>query len=390
MKTWKIIILLSYISIASASTVIINPALPYIAKEFALSDGNVEWLISIFLIGYVIGQIIYGPIANKYGEVKALRAGLIINILGILICLIGGYSSSIIILLIGRLITSLGAAAGLVCTFIILNNSVSKEKTKIALSFASISFALSVGVAILIGGLITYYSSWINCFYVLLIHGLIMFGLSFLFKEEKILQIEINVLNILNSYRNAFKSKQLIIFSLTLGMVSAFSYCYTASGPFITKDILGFTSAEYGYWNFITITGIIAGSFLATKIINKYSHIHIIVSSIILILIVFLLLSLLTINKAFTSSIFFFLMTCCYFINSFIYPTAAYIASNSLEDKANASGTMNFINMATAVVCVTIMGYIPFAYIWKFTIVCVTLSIICLILIFWNKINNRK
>lgn len=45
-------------SIASASAVIINPALPDIAREFDLSSGVVEWLVSIFLLGYVLGQII--------------------------------------------------------------------------------------------------------------------------------------------------------------------------------------------------------------------------------------------------------------------------------------------------------------------------------------------
>lgn len=55
MKNYKIILLLSYISIASASAVIINPALPDISKQLGLSDGAVEWLASIFLIGYVIG-----------------------------------------------------------------------------------------------------------------------------------------------------------------------------------------------------------------------------------------------------------------------------------------------------------------------------------------------
>lgn len=81
MKTYKIIILLTYISIASASAVIINPALPNIATELGLSSGTVEWLVSIFLLGYVLGQIIYGPIAKKYGDVITLRAGMTINVI---------------------------------------------------------------------------------------------------------------------------------------------------------------------------------------------------------------------------------------------------------------------------------------------------------------------
>ncbi len=70
--------LLTYISIASASTVIINPALSDISREFDLSSGAVEWLVSIFLLGYVLGQIIYGLIAKRYADVVNLGLGLLI------------------------------------------------------------------------------------------------------------------------------------------------------------------------------------------------------------------------------------------------------------------------------------------------------------------------
>jgi MFS transporter, DHA1 family, multidrug resistance protein len=65
--------LLSYISIASVSAAIITPALPNIEHTFALSTGTVEWIVSAFLIGYVIGQLVYGSLANCYGRIKALQ-----------------------------------------------------------------------------------------------------------------------------------------------------------------------------------------------------------------------------------------------------------------------------------------------------------------------------
>ncbi|ORU24887.1 MFS transporter, partial [Francisella tularensis subsp. holarctica] len=196
MKTYKIIILLTYISIASASAVIINPALPNIATELGLSSGTVEWLVSIFLLGYVLGQIIYGPIAKKYGDVITLRAGMTINVIGILVCIL---ASSMTMLLIGRFITAIGASAGLVCTFIILNNSVAAEKAKLALSFA-----ISLTLATLIGGIISAYTHWYYCFYVLLIHAVIMLGASFLYENKKDFEFNLKVSAIIDGYKNAF------------------------------------------------------------------------------------------------------------------------------------------------------------------------------------------
>lgn len=262
MKTYKIIILLTYISIASASAVIINPALPNIATELGLSSGTVEWLVSIFLLGYVLGQIIYGPIAKKYGDVITLRAGMTINVIGILVCIL---ASSMTMLLIGRFITAIGASAGLVCTFIILNNSVAAEKAKLALSFA-----ISLTLATLIGGIISAYTHWYYCFYVLLIHAVIMLGASFLYENKKDFEFNLKVSAIIDGYKNAFSSFKLVVFALTLGVMTVFSYCYSAAGPFIAHSMFNLNSTQYSLWTSMTIIGIVLGSMLVAKIINKH------------------------------------------------------------------------------------------------------------------------
>lgn len=385
MKNYKIIILLSYISIASASAVIINPALPSISKEFGLSGGTVEWLVSIFLIGYVIGQIIYGPIAKKYGDVATLRAGMILNIIGLIVCLVAAKDFSMSGLLIGRFITAIGSSAGLVCTFIILNNSVEAHKVKVALSYATISFAISVTLATLIGGLINTYSHWNYCFYVLFLHALLMFGLSFLYENKKSLGFNLNILTIIDGYRQAFSSFKLMVFALTLGVMTVFSYCYSAAGPFIAHSMFDLNSAQYSEWTSMTIIGIILGSILVAKIINKHDSHSILIIALICFLILIVVMAGLKLANSMTPVIFFVLITLLYFICNFIYPTASHLASNAIECKSNGSAAMNFVNMLTAVIGVSIMGYIPFEYIWSFMLICAILPIICLGLIIYNK-----
>ncbi|OIN84615.1 multidrug effflux MFS transporter [Francisella sp. TX07-6608] len=383
MKTYKIIILLTYISIASASAVIINPALPNIATELGLSSGTVEWLVSIFLLGYVLGQIIYGPIAKKYGDVITLRAGIIINVIGILVCIL---ASSMTMLLIGRFITAIGASAGLVCTFIILNNSVAAEKAKLALSFATLSFAISLTLSTLIGGIISAYTHWYYCFYVLLIHAVIMFGASFLYENKKDFEFNLKVSAIIDGYKNAFSSFKLVVFALTLGVMTVFSYCYSAAGPFIAHSMFNLNSAQYSLWTSMTIIGIVLGSMLVAKIINKHDTHKILIVALICFVVLVVVMAWLKIANYMTPLIFFVLITLMYFVCNFIYPTASYLASTAIECKSNASAAMNFINMLTAVVAVSIMGYIPFEYIWNFLLMCTILPIICFVLIIYNKL----
>lgn len=381
MSKFKIAILLSYISIASASAVIINPALPHIATQLNLASGQVEWLVSIFLVGYVIGQIIYGPIAKRYGDVATLRIGLCVNLVGIMICLFGGQMLSMQVLLIGRFITAIGSSAGLVCTFIILNNSVEESVAKSTLSFATVSFTLSVSIAVLIGGVVNTYSHWNYCFYALLIHGLIMLVLSFIYKNNKDTGYKLSFVSVLNNYKEALGSPKLIIFSLTIGVMTVFSYCYSVSGAFITNKMFGFSSAEYGIWNIVTMFGIICGSLVMAKIINTYNNLNILIVALLTFVGLFAILAILQLFDCVTPIVFFVLITLIYFVCNFIYPAASHLASNAISCKSNASGAMNFINMSTAVISVSVLGYLPFEYLWSFIAVCLFLPIICILLL---------
>ncbi|QWU99387.1 MFS transporter [Francisella salimarina] len=383
MKNYKIILLLSYISIASASAVILNPALPHISSELNLANGQVEWIVSIFLVGYVVGQLIYGPIARRFGSVSTLRIGLVINLIGIIVCIFGGIHLSFELLLLGRLITALGSSVGLVCTFIILNHSVEPSRAKTALSFASISFALSVTLAIMIGGFVNYYSHWNYCFYVLLAHGVAMYLFTYLYQNETPSISKINVGNIFSGYINALSSPKLLIFAFIIGVMSTFSYCYTTAAPFITQQLFDFNSAELGTYNAMTIVGIIAGSFGAAKIINSYDNVLVLKIAIATLLVSFMIIASMAYFDIITPIIFFGIITLMYFITSFIYPAASHIASNALaDDKASASAMMNFINMAVAVLSVSIMGYISLDYIYSFVVICLVVSVTAFFFLF--------
>jgi len=110
MKGSKITVLLSYLSIASISANIITPALPHIESYYHLTKGDLGWVVSIFMVGYVVGQLLYGPLANRFGRLFALRIGLSINLIGIFFCLISFIPISYPLLLIGRLTTGFGSA----------------------------------------------------------------------------------------------------------------------------------------------------------------------------------------------------------------------------------------------------------------------------------------
>lgn len=364
-KGFKIIILLSYICIASISAAIITPALPQIEHGFGLSHGALEWIISIFLFGYVIGQLIYGPLANRFGRLKALRAGLLINILGVLICIIAISLHSYNFLLLGRFITALGAASGLSLTFILINELLPTDKAKYVMSFATVSFSIGIVLAVLIGGIITEYLSWQDCFWALLAHGALMFALTYLYPETLKQPKDLKIKTILSGYLKAISCKELVIYSFIVGMCSVFSYCYSASAPIYAHNKLHLLASQYGYWNILNMAGMIGSGFLSAYLMKRYHAKKVLIIGFISLAISLLFLYLLTYFSVYINinfaSLFFINTAIIYLCNGLLFPAASYLASNSIKDKASASSMMSFINMFSAMLSVVILGYLPFS-----------------------------
>src|SRR5579864_6635516 len=82
--------LLLLISFASVNAVLFTPALPNITHFFGISEDIAQQTITWFLIGYAVGQLIYGPIANRFGRKHALYTGIGIQIISSLFCVVAG------------------------------------------------------------------------------------------------------------------------------------------------------------------------------------------------------------------------------------------------------------------------------------------------------------
>tara|TARA_Y100000588_G_C14266862_1_gene930327 strand:- start:2069 stop:3265 length:1197 start_codon:yes stop_codon:yes gene_type:complete len=368
MRTLKTTLLLSYICIASMSAAIITPALPQIEQAYALSSGALEWVISIFLLGYVLGQLVYGPIANRFGRIKALRIGLVLNLIGILICIASTFYLDYSLLLFGRLITALGAASGLTCTIILMNELLNKDAAKQAMSYAIVSFTLGIGLAVSLGGVITQFFHWQDCFVILLIHGLVMLGLTGLFPETLKTPKPLHPKMIMVGYLTALQNSRLVIFSVLIGLVSAVSYCYSAAAPIYAQLQLHLTPGAYGYWNLLNMLGMLTSGFLGAFLIKRLGAnglLFIALSGMNLPIVSLLYLAI----GQHASVLWFFLTTSMlYLFSGLVFPAASIIASNAIEDNASASGMMSFINMGSAMVAVMIMGYLPISTIWAFAL----------------------
>ena len=159
MKKQYLIILMLLISFGSIGAVAFTPGMPQIASFFKISAAQTELTVSWYLLGYALGQLIYGPLINRLGSNKTIMLGTLIEIAGSFGCILASPINSFQLLIIARFLMALGAGCGLTMTFTICSNICkSKEENAKAISLLTIAFAITPGIGIFVGGiLVTYF-----------------------------------------------------------------------------------------------------------------------------------------------------------------------------------------------------------------------------------------
>ncbi len=261
-KKPHIICLLLLISFPSVAAILISPALPVIAQYYGVDPGSAEQLITIFLVGYMLGQLIYSPFANRFGRKKATYIGIGIYLISCVICLFAIYIHSLEVLIIGRFLMALGSSVGMIITFTIINDFYHPEQSHTVTSYTVLSYAFMPALAIAIGGFITSAFSWIVCFYFCLIYGFIIL-IAVMQLPETLIEKEFGALKIRSISKNfnkAFKNWKLVVFSIISGLTGALIYVIASGGPFIGIKIIGLKPVIYGLFILIPYLGQFLGS----------------------------------------------------------------------------------------------------------------------------------
>ena len=353
--------LILLVGFPSCVAVLIAPALPAISDAFHVGNGYVQQLIIIFMVGYACGQLIYSPIANRFGRKAALYFGLTLYFVGTLCCLLAIAWHSMNILIVGRLLMALGSSVGMIICFTIINDFYYPLQARRVVSYAVLSYAVMPALGVAMGGQITSHLSWQDCFYFYLIYGVFMLFVVSRFPEtlspehKKSLQIA----SLLRDYRLAFADRRLRIFSITFGFMASFVYIIATGGPFIGIDTLGLSAANFGLIMLFPYLAQVLGILLSVRLSRFRSSYYVMVLGYILIA-VGVLMMLLCFFMGWVSLVTFIVSIFIIMLGlPIVYSNASVMALAVYEDKATGSAIMTFITMTMALLFTFVLTLLP-------------------------------
>ncbi len=393
-KAPSIFILLLLVSFGSVSAVLYTPALPQIAHELALSQNAAQLTVTLFLIGYALGTLPYGPLADRFGRKVAAYLGICIAILGGLLILFVKASDSFPLFLIGRLLMALGGSVGVQIAFTIVGDSYQHEKATKVITYLMLSFAIAPSLAIAVGGFLTTYLGWMSCFYFLIGYSLFLLLLTFYLPETcpKKDRHALNMKVIASTYLRKFRNKKIILCSLMTGCGAAIIYLFAAEAPFIGIERIGLSPDQYGLMNFIPPLGLILGSFLA-NFLSRYKRplIDILNGSIVTLFFTTLMLILFWLDFVNPWTLF-LPMPLIYIGEALMYANASSISLSHAQNKSYASAVIAFVTISSAVVTLFINEALPSEGILRMPVTFTLIAIIMLLLLgcLWRITAKEK
>ena len=226
-------------SLIAIGTDMMLPALNLIANDLDLQTNNqAQLIITVFLLGTGLGQLISGPLSDTYGRKIVLCTGISLFILASIAAII---TSNFFMLLTARFIQGLGISAPRAAGTAMVRDLYNGRKLARVISLAMMIFVLAPAISPLIGQYLMILFGWQSIFIACAFAGLIAF-VWLLIRQKETLIIENRnpflISNLIQGYKTVFTNKRVMISTLVQALVLGGLFSYIASSPQIFTNWL--------------------------------------------------------------------------------------------------------------------------------------------------------
>ncbi len=246
------------------------PSLPDMARLLSATPAEVQLTISFYLIGFAIGQVLYGPLSDRHGRRPVLLAALAVYLVATLACAL---APSVEVLLGARLFQAIGASGSIVLARAMVRDLYEGASVGRELSRMATIIAIAPISAPLIGGVLQTLFGWRSNFVVLFAIGAIATASVWFVLPETLRQRapeRVSFGSILRSYRTFLGDTGYLAY-LSLGaccFIGLFAWISVAS--FVLQDVMGLSALAFGIGFGICSAGYMAGAALAARVVMRW------------------------------------------------------------------------------------------------------------------------
>lgn len=250
------------------------PSLPAIGSHFRISDATTQMTLTVYLLGFSMSQLVYGPLSDKYGRRIIILSGMLIFLIGSLICSI---AASPQILLISRLIAGMGAGACGVLNRAIASDCFKGSEFSRAWSYTTTTLVLTLIIAPVLGGYVQDSFGWRANFILATLFVATVLIVILKFLPETRIQLgptSIHLPRVLENYYRILISRTFLMCTLCYTLAFSGLIIYFQVSPLLYINVFGLSPTQYGWSSLIIAGSYLFGGVLVNKLSSRLSMRH--------------------------------------------------------------------------------------------------------------------
>jgi len=271
--TGGILFLLAGLSALGAlATNIILPAFPRLGASFGVSSQELGLTLSSFFFAFALGQLLVGPLSDRFGRKRLVLGGLAVFAAGGILC---AFADTLAFLILGRVIQALGACAAAVLSRAIARDLFDGEALARALALTMIAGAAAPGFSPLLGSALDSLFGWRITFLfvaafgaVLALHYATRIGETHPADRRTSLAIS----DVISAYARLASDPRFLLPALSVSFILGGLFTFFAAAPAILMSELGLTAFQLGLYFATTVLIVFAAGFLAPRLAQRFGQ----------------------------------------------------------------------------------------------------------------------
>ncbi|WP_343022511.1 multidrug effflux MFS transporter [Flavobacterium sp. PL12] len=247
------------------------PGFSGIAKDLNTTVANVSMTLSSYFIGISAGQLLYGPLLDRFGRKKPLFIGLLVYILASLGCVFVTDIDTFIGL---RFIQAVGSCAATVASVSMVRDLFPVKDIPKVFSLLMLVVGLSPMLAPTIGGYVTADYGWHTVFFILMCMGIVIMIAAQLILPNTYLpdtSISLKPKPIITNFISILKEPQFYTYAFAGAIAFSGLFTYVAASPILFMDIFKVDAKTYGWIFAFMSLSFISASQLNSLLLRKFN-----------------------------------------------------------------------------------------------------------------------
>jgi DHA1 family bicyclomycin/chloramphenicol resistance-like MFS transporter len=233
-----VVIIASIMALNPLAMDMMLPALPNIRSAFGIVDANrPQMVLSIFLVGFGVGQFIMGPLSDRFGRRPVLLGGMTVYCIAGLLAIM---APSLETLLLARALQGLGTSATRVIATSIVRDCYAGRRMASVMSLAMMVFIAVPVIAPSFGQAVMLLTHWRGIFVILMVYGVIALAWSALRMPETLApenRKSLAIPDVLAAFRQTVTNRQTLGYALAAGGVQGALFAFVFSSQQVFTEI---------------------------------------------------------------------------------------------------------------------------------------------------------